>query len=69
MLQTYRDVHPNASIVVFDKGTSTGGVWAKDRLYPNLHTNNHFQTFVIQLRVQREDTNRLKIRSTQLTSS
>jgi cation diffusion facilitator CzcD-associated flavoprotein CzcO len=47
MLKTYREVHPNASIVVLDKGTSIGGVWAKDRLYPGLHTNNHFQTFVL----------------------
>lgn len=46
MLKTYRDCHPAASIVVLDKGTSLGGVWAKDRLYPGLHTNNHFQTYV-----------------------
>ncbi|KAF2125387.1 FAD/NAD(P)-binding domain-containing protein [Dothidotthia symphoricarpi CBS 119687] len=45
MLKTYRDVHPSASILVLDKGSSIGGVWAKDRLYPGLHTNNHFQTF------------------------
>lgn len=45
MLKAYRDVHPNASIVVLDKGNSIGGVWAKDRLYPGLHTNNHFNTF------------------------
>jgi cation diffusion facilitator CzcD-associated flavoprotein CzcO len=46
MLKTYRDCHPNASIIVLEKGTSLGGVWAKDRLYPGLHTNNHFQTYV-----------------------
>jgi hypothetical protein len=46
MLKTYRDVHSSASIVVLDKGTSIGGVWAKDRLYPGLHTNNHFRTCV-----------------------
>jgi cation diffusion facilitator CzcD-associated flavoprotein CzcO len=45
MLKTYRDCHPNASIIVLEKGTSLGGVWAKDRLYPGLHTNNHFQTY------------------------
>ncbi|KAF2703065.1 FAD/NAD(P)-binding domain-containing protein [Pleomassaria siparia CBS 279.74] len=44
-LKTYRDVHPTASILVLDKGTSIGGVWAKDHLYPGLHTNNHFKTF------------------------
>ncbi|KAF2260641.1 FAD/NAD(P)-binding domain-containing protein [Lojkania enalia] len=45
MLKTYREVNPRASILVLDKGTSVGGVWAKDRLYPGLHTNNHFKTF------------------------
>jgi hypothetical protein len=49
MLKTYRDVHPGASILMLDKGTSIGGVWAKDRLYPGLHTNNHFQTFVLHM--------------------
>ncbi|EMD67133.1 hypothetical protein COCSADRAFT_135788 [Bipolaris sorokiniana ND90Pr] len=43
--KTYRDVHPEASILVLDKSQSIGGVWAKDRLYPGLHTNNHFRTF------------------------
>ncbi|OAL43128.1 FAD/NAD(P)-binding domain-containing protein [Pyrenochaeta sp. DS3sAY3a] len=44
-LKTYRDVHPDASILVLEKGESIGGVWAKDRLYPSLRTNNHFKTF------------------------
>lgn len=44
-LKTYREVNPNAPILVLDKGSSLGGVWAKDRLYPGLRTNNHFQTF------------------------
>ncbi|KAF1994131.1 FAD/NAD(P)-binding domain-containing protein [Amniculicola lignicola CBS 123094] len=46
-LKTYREVHPDASILVLDKGTSLGGVWAKDRLYPGLRTNNHFETFEV----------------------
>lgn len=45
-LQTYLHVHPEASVLVLDKGSSIGGVWAKDRLYPGLHTNNHFRTCV-----------------------
>ncbi|KAF2646747.1 FAD/NAD(P)-binding domain-containing protein [Massarina eburnea CBS 473.64] len=45
VLRTYKNVHPQASIRVFDKGTCLGGVWAKDRLYPGLKTNNHFGTF------------------------
>lgn len=46
MLKTYRDVHPEASVIVLEKGKSIGGVWAKDRLYPGLRTNNHFRTYV-----------------------
>ena len=46
MLKTYRDVHPEASIVVLEKERSLGGVWAMDRVYPGLHTNNHFRTYV-----------------------
>jgi hypothetical protein len=38
-------VNPDASILVLDKGSSLGGVWATDRLYPGLKTNNHFKTF------------------------
>ncbi|KAF2731876.1 FAD/NAD(P)-binding domain-containing protein [Polyplosphaeria fusca] len=45
MLKTYREANPQASILVLDKGTSMGGVWATDRLYPGLHTNNHFTSF------------------------
>lgn len=45
MLKTYREINPTASIVVLDKGSSVGGVWALDRLYPGLKTNNHFGTF------------------------
>lgn len=44
MLKTFCEVHPDASVVVFDKAASIGGVWAEDRLYPGLRTNNHFQT-------------------------
>lgn len=47
MVKTYRDVNPKASILVLDKEASLGGVWAKDRLYPGLKTNNHFRTYVL----------------------
>lgn len=46
MVKTYREMYPNASLLVLDKGSSLGGVWATDRLYPGLHTNNHFKTYV-----------------------
>lgn len=46
VLKTYLDVHPEASVIMLDKDVSIGGVWAKDRLYPGLRTNNHFRTYV-----------------------
>jgi hypothetical protein len=49
VLKTYLDIHPDASIVVLDKESSLGGVWAEARLYPGLRTNNHFQTYVFWL--------------------
>jgi len=44
MLKTFREVYPDSSVVVFDKAAPIGGVWAEDKLYPGLRTNNHFQT-------------------------
>jgi cation diffusion facilitator CzcD-associated flavoprotein CzcO len=46
-LKTYREVNPSASILVVDKDASLGGVWSNQRLYPGLHTNNHFKTFEV----------------------
>ncbi|KAF2865789.1 flavin-binding monooxygenase-like protein-like protein [Massariosphaeria phaeospora] len=45
MLKTYGDANPGATKLVLDKGSFLGGVWARDRLYPGLRTNNHFKTF------------------------
>ncbi|KAF7909499.1 uncharacterized protein EAF01_003217 [Botrytis porri] len=38
--KTYLQVHPNANVVVLADNTTIGGVWANDRLYPGLKTNN-----------------------------
>ncbi|APA11189.1 hypothetical protein SS1G_11396 [Sclerotinia sclerotiorum 1980 UF-70] len=38
--KTYLQVHPNASIIVLADNATIGGVWANDRLYPGLKTNN-----------------------------
>jgi hypothetical protein len=48
-LKTYRHVHPDEAVMVLEKDDEIGGVWARDRLYPGLHTNNHFQTWVESL--------------------
>ncbi|KAI2465468.1 hypothetical protein F4781DRAFT_435409 [Annulohypoxylon bovei var. microspora] len=41
----YRSGRPNDTIAVFDKESSLGGVWCKDRLYPGLKSNNLLGTF------------------------
>ncbi|RAL68568.1 hypothetical protein DID88_007291 [Monilinia fructigena] len=38
--KTYLQIHPEANIVVLADNETIGGVWAKDRLYPGLKTNN-----------------------------
>lgn len=40
MAKTYLEVHPNSSVRIFDSAASVGGVWAEERLYPGLKTNN-----------------------------
>ena len=40
MAKTYRQVHPEARIILLDDARSIGGVWAKERLYPSLLKNN-----------------------------
>ncbi|KAK5047538.1 hypothetical protein LTR84_006635 [Exophiala bonariae] len=40
MAKTYSEAYPEARIAIFDSGKSVGGVWAKERLYPGLKTNN-----------------------------
>ncbi|KAE8450974.1 hypothetical protein EG329_005414 [Mollisiaceae sp. DMI_Dod_QoI] len=38
--KTYLEVHPNARLVIYEAASTIGGVWAKERLYPELRTNN-----------------------------
>ena len=40
MAKTYLDVNPQTRLVVLDNQATVGGVWAKERLYPGLKTNN-----------------------------
>jgi cation diffusion facilitator CzcD-associated flavoprotein CzcO len=40
MAKTYLQIHPAGRIIVFDDAKSIGGTWAKERLYPDLRTNN-----------------------------
>ncbi|RVX66613.1 hypothetical protein B0A52_09364 [Exophiala mesophila] len=38
--KTYTEVSPTANVLILDTAQSIGGVWAKERLYPGLKTNN-----------------------------
>jgi cation diffusion facilitator CzcD-associated flavoprotein CzcO len=43
--KTFHQLHPGQSLTILDSGSTLGGVWAKDRLYPGLKTNNMLGTF------------------------
>ncbi|PLB33725.1 FAD/NAD(P)-binding domain-containing protein [Aspergillus candidus] len=38
--KTYLEVHPTHKVIILDRSASIGGVWAKERLYRGLRTNN-----------------------------
>jgi cation diffusion facilitator CzcD-associated flavoprotein CzcO len=38
-------VNPLASIIIYESASSIGGVWAEERLYPGLKTNNLLGTY------------------------
>ena len=43
--KVYMDLHPFARITLLDSATTIGGVWAKERLYPGLKSNNMVGTY------------------------
>ncbi|KAK4095854.1 FAD/NAD(P)-binding domain-containing protein [Parathielavia hyrcaniae] len=43
--KTFRQLNPSKTLAILDSGSSLGGVWGKDRLYPTLKTNNMLGTF------------------------
>lgn len=45
MASTYTRVNPTHSVLIFTNGSSIGGIWCKERLYPNLKSNNMLGTF------------------------
>ena len=45
MAKTYLEVNPQTRLVILDSQASIGGVWAKERLYPGLKTNNLLGSF------------------------
>jgi cation diffusion facilitator CzcD-associated flavoprotein CzcO len=45
MAKTYLEVNPSANILILEAASSIGGVWAEDRLYPELKSNNLLGTY------------------------
>ena len=45
MAKTYLEVNPRDRVQLLDSQASIGGVWAKERLYPGLKTNNMIGTY------------------------
>ena len=45
MAKTYLEVNPKDKVQLLDSQASIGGVWAKERLYPGLKTNNMIGTY------------------------
>ncbi|KAJ2961270.1 hypothetical protein NQZ79_g3527 [Umbelopsis isabellina] len=43
--KTYLEVNPDAKVVVLDAEASVGGVWAKERIYRGLKSNNLLGTY------------------------
>jgi cation diffusion facilitator CzcD-associated flavoprotein CzcO len=43
--KTFHQLEPEKSLAILDSGTTVGGVWAEERLYPGLKTNNMLGTF------------------------
>lgn len=44
-VKTYLEVNPSSNVVLLEAASSVGGVWAKDRLYKGLKSNNMLGTY------------------------
>ncbi|KAJ5612089.1 hypothetical protein N7510_005283 [Penicillium lagena] len=44
-VKTYREVNPSSNVLLLEAASSIGGVWAKDRLYKGLKSNNMLGTY------------------------
>ena len=45
MAKTYLEAYPSSHILILDSAPSVGGVWASNRLYPGLKSNNMLGTY------------------------
>lgn len=43
--KVYLEIHPFANVTLIDSAASIGGVWAAERLYPGLKSNNMYGTY------------------------
>ncbi|KAJ5734947.1 uncharacterized protein N7483_000072 [Penicillium malachiteum] len=44
-VKTYREVNPESNVLLLESASSVGGVWAQDRLYRGLKSNNMLGTY------------------------
>lgn len=45
MARTYLHFEPDVKLLILDQNKTIGGVWAKEKLYPGLQSNNQFGTY------------------------
>lgn len=45
MASTYTRINPSHSVILYTNTSTIGGAWAKEKLYPNLKSNNMLGTF------------------------
>jgi cation diffusion facilitator CzcD-associated flavoprotein CzcO len=43
--KTFHQLHPDKTLAILDSGSTLGGVWGRDRLYPGVKTNNLLGTY------------------------
>lgn len=43
--KTYIELHPSENVIILEAGATVGGVWAEQRLYPGLKSNNMLGTY------------------------
>ncbi|KAL8723274.1 MAG: hypothetical protein Q9225_000396 [Loekoesia sp. 1 TL-2023] len=53
--RTYLQLAPNANLVILDDGKSIGGVWSREKIYPNLYAQVGYGMFEYSFRPMRNE--------------
>lgn len=53
--RTYLQLAPNTNLVILDDGKSIGGVWSREKIYPNLYAQVGFGMFEYSFRPMRKE--------------